>query len=117
MLWMPAPLALFRQAEPVSLSRVTIMRTLTPSAIMLSQMVPNFALSPLAFWMSDWTPAASKAFLRDGRSLFSHRGEVCASGRITPTLPTDAVDPPPPPAEEPPPQPDSASAPAAPTAS
>src|SRR5690349_4809659 len=87
MLTMPAADAFFRQAEPESESRLTIMRTLTPSLIIESQMVPNLVVSPPAFWMSDPMPASSNAFLRLGRSLPSQRGEVVASGRITPTLP------------------------------
>src|SRR3954453_4233673 len=87
MLVMPAAVAFLRQAAPESESRLTIMRTLTPSLIIESQMVPNLAVSPPAFWMSDPTPASSKAFLRLGRSLPSQRGDVVASGRVTPTLP------------------------------
>src|SRR4051812_31491402 len=86
MLLMPAAVAFFRHAPPESLSRLTIIRTCTPPLIMLSQIVPNFDLSPPAFWMSDLMPASSKAFLRLGRSLPSQRGEVVASGRITPTF-------------------------------
>src|SRR5690349_14402407 len=86
MLLMPAAVAFFRHALPESLSRLTIIRTWTPLLIMLSQMLPNLALSPPAFWMSDWIPASSNAFLRLGRSLASHRGDVVASGRITPTF-------------------------------
>src|SRR5215475_12664312 len=95
MVLMPACWAFFRQAVPVSESRLTISSTLTPSLIMLSQRVPNLALSPLAFWMSEVMPAASKALLSNGRSLDSQRGEVVASGRITPTLPVALVPPPP----------------------
>ena len=62
---------------------------------MPSQIVPNFDLSPFAFWMSDSMPAASNAALSSGRSLASHRGEVAASGRITPTLPAELSPPPP----------------------
>ena len=87
MLWMPASAAFFRQALPDSEPRLTIIRTWTPSLIMPSQMLPNFAVSPSAFWMSDSMPAASKAACRLVRSLASHRGEVVASGRITPTFP------------------------------
>ncbi len=86
MLLMPAAAAFFRQAPPESESRLTIIRTWTPSLIMLSQIVPNLALSPPAFWMSDSMPASSKAFFRLGRSLASQRGDVVASGRITPDL-------------------------------
>ncbi len=56
-----------------------------PSPIMLSHSWPNLAVSPWAFWMSDLRPAASNAFCRFGRSWLSQRGEVVASGRITPT--------------------------------
>src|SRR3954447_11871703 len=90
MLLIPAAVAFFRQAAPDSGSRLTIMRTLTPSLIIESQMVPNLAVSPPAFWMSEPTPAALNAASRLGRSLFSQRGEVVASGRITPTVPLEA---------------------------
>src|SRR5215207_7048928 len=106
----PAACAFFRQAPPESEARLTISRTLTPELIMLSQMVPNFDLSPLAFWMSDWRPAASNADFSSGRSLASQRGEVEASGRMTPTLPAPASPPPPvspPPSPSSPPQADS----------
>src|SRR3954453_8315477 len=86
MLLIPAAVAFLRQALPESESRLTIIRTWLPLLIMRSQIVPSLALSPPAFWMSDWMPAASKAFLRLGRSLASQRGEVVASGRITPTF-------------------------------
>src|SRR5690348_11745378 len=43
--------------------------------------------------MSDFRPAVSNAALSSGRSLASHRGDVVASGRITPTLPL--AEPPP----------------------
>src|SRR3954454_13222757 len=99
MLLMPAAAAFFRHAPPESESRFTIISTCTPPLIMLSQIVPNLALSPPAFWMSDSIPASSKAFLRLGRSLDSQRGEVVASGRITPTLPVDLEPPPPLPPE------------------
>ena len=60
---------------------------------MLSQSSPNLATSPPAFWMSDSMPASSNAFCRLGRSLASQRGEVVASGRITPTLPPELAAP------------------------
>ena len=103
MLLMPAAAAFFRQAPPESESRLTIIRTETPLLIMPSQMVPNLALSPPAFWMSDSMPAASNAFLRLGRSLASQRGDVVASGRITPTFFAADPEPPPPPLSELPP--------------
>src|SRR3954447_26054550 len=91
MLVMPAAVAFLRQAPPESGSRLTIIRTLTPSLIIESQIVPNLAVSPPAFWMSDWMPASLKALVRLGRSLPSQRGEVVASGRTTPTLPFAAA--------------------------
>src|SRR5215207_847003 len=103
---MPAVCAFFKHALPESESRLTISRTLTPELIIPSQIVPNFDLSPLAFWMSDWRPAVSNADFSSGRSLASQRGEVEASGRMTPTLPA-ASPPPPPPSPSSPPQADS----------
>src|SRR6476469_3914961 len=96
MLVMPAAVAFFMHAAPDSGSRLTIMRTLTPSLIIESQMVPNLAVSPPAFWMSEPTPAALNAASRLGRSLFSQRGDVVVSGRITPTVPlsVEPLDPP-----------------------
>ena len=90
MVLMPAPCAFFRQAEPESLSRFVMSRTLTPAVIRPSQSVPNFALSPLALRMSASMPAAVKASVSSGRSLASQRGEVVESGRMTPTLPLGA---------------------------
>src|SRR5215212_8140163 len=101
MVLMPAVCAFFRQAVPDSESRLTMSRTLTPELIMLSQIVPNFDLSLFAFWMSDSMLAASNAALSSGRSLASQRGEVAASGRITPTLPAELPPPPPPPPSSP----------------
>src|SRR3954470_7556287 len=68
------------------LSRLTISSALTPSLSIWSAIVANFALSPLAFWMSDCTPAALNAAARNGRSAFSQRAEDWVSGRITPTF-------------------------------
>ena len=86
MLWIPASFAFLRQAAPDSESRLTIIRTETPSLIMESQVLPNLATSPSALVMIDSMPASSNAFFRLGRSLASQRGEVTASGRITPTF-------------------------------
>src|ERR1700733_12515946 len=86
MLLMPAAAAFFKHAPPESESRLTIMRTETPSLIMLEQMVPNLVLSPPAFWMSPLKPAAVNALFRLGGSLASHRGEVVVSGRMTPIV-------------------------------
>src|ERR1700742_2716476 len=91
MLLMPAAAAFFRQALPESESRLTIMRTETPSLIMLEQRGLSFVLSPPAFWMSPLKPAAVNAAFRLGRSLASHRGEVVVSGRMTPMVLTLAL--------------------------
>src|SRR4029078_7429683 len=100
MVLMPWAAAFFSTAEPVPLSRVTIMRTLTPSPSMPSAIDWNFVLSPWAFWMSYLTPAALKAASRYGRSLASQRLDDAVSGRMTPTkallAPPDAEEPLPP---------------------
>src|SRR3954453_22974214 len=69
------------------LSRLTITSTLAQALSIWSAMVANFALSPLAFWMSYSTPASLKACVRNGRSAPSQRAEEAVSGRMTPTLP------------------------------
>jgi hypothetical protein len=51
MLGMPASLAFFSHAAPLSESRFTIISTLTPSLIMPSQSWVNFVTSFEAFWM------------------------------------------------------------------
>src|SRR5919199_1771463 len=82
---MPAFLALVSTSAPDAGSRLTIMRTLTPSLIIESAMVANLFLSPRAFWMSALTPAAVNACCRYGLSNDSQRADDCVSGRITPT--------------------------------
>src|SRR3954468_549127 len=89
---MPAAWAFFRHAVPDSESRLTISRTFTPELIIPSQMVPNFDLSLFAFWMSAVMPALLNAASSSGRSPDSQRGDVVASGRMTPTLPTFAAE-------------------------
>src|SRR5437016_4244429 len=84
MVGMPAVLALSSTALPVPLSRLTIIRTLTPFVIIWSAMVWNDVLSPCAFWMSYWRPAALNASLRYLRSFVSQRAEDLLSGRMTP---------------------------------
>ena len=71
-------------ALPVPESRLTIMRTVAPLVIIWSAMVWNWVLSPWAFWMSYWTPAALNASSRYLRSAVSHRTEDALSGRMTP---------------------------------
>src|SRR5450631_1913111 len=83
---MPAAFALASTAAPLALSRLTISRTLTFSLIIWSAIDWNFVTSPFAFWMSESTPAASKAALSSGRSLVSQRAEEAESGRMTPTF-------------------------------
>src|SRR5215218_2881638 len=83
----PWSLAFLMTVAADGLSRLTITRTLAPPLSIWSAMVANFALSPLAFWMSYSTPADLKASVRNGRSAPSQRAEEAVSGRITPTLP------------------------------
>jgi len=71
-------------------------------------------LSASAFWISDSTPALSKAAFSSGRSSVSQRTEDFESGSSTATLP--ALSPPPPELPDPPsssPQPAAANASAA----
>ncbi len=82
----PCCLALAMTAAADGESRLTISRTLAPLLSIWSAIVANFALSPLAFWMSESTPAAAKASPRYLRSAVSQRADDAASGRITPTL-------------------------------
>ena len=82
----PCWCALLITAAADGLSRLTISSALTPSLSIWSAIVANLALSPLAFWMSAWTPAALKAWPRNGRSAFSQRAEDWVSGRMTPTF-------------------------------
>src|ERR671939_1096371 len=97
---MPAFFALVSTCAPDALSRLVMMRTLTPSWIIESAIVANLFLSPRAFWMSALTPAASNACCRYGLSNDSQRADDWVSGRITPTW-----APPPAPLLEPPPAP------------
>src|ERR1700730_13934438 len=91
----PDALALSITALPVPESRLTIIRTVAPPVIIWSAMVWNWVLSPWAFWMSDWTPAWSKADLRYLRSAVSQRTDEALSGRMTPIFGVFAGVPPP----------------------
>src|SRR3954465_9777892 len=82
----PCCLALAITAAADGESRLTINSTLAPLLSIWSAIVENLALSPLAFWMSESTPAALNASPSNGRSAFSQRAEDCVSGRITPTF-------------------------------
>src|SRR5215211_1526466 len=95
----PCDLALSSTALPVPESRLVIISTLAPLVIIWSAIVWNWVLSPWAFWMSYWTPAALNASSRSGLSAVSQRAEDLVSGRMTPTL---GVLPPPPPPPPPP---------------
>src|SRR5512141_1686477 len=109
MVFMPAALAFDSICAPDGLSRLVMMRTLTPSWIIESAMVAILVLSPRAFWMSTLTLASSNAFCRYGLSKASQRTEDWVSGRITPTwAPPEAFeldDEDDPPLLDPPPQP------------
>src|SRR4051795_4298488 len=102
MVGMPACLALSSTALPVPLSRLTIMRTLTPLVIIWSAMVWNWVLSPWAFCTSASTPAALNASSRYLRSAVSQRADDLVSGRMTPIFPALVL---PPLVESPPPPP------------
>src|SRR4051794_14737353 len=100
----PCDLALAAMAAPEPESRLTSSSTFAPLVIACSACCCCVDLSPSAFSIVDFTPAASKAFLSSGRSTVSHRTDDLESGSRTPTLP-DALSPPPPPEELPPPPP------------
>src|SRR5829696_6732483 len=80
-------LALAAMAAPEPESRFTSSSTLAPLVIACSACCCCVDLSPSAFWISDSTPAASKACLRNGRSTVSQRTEDFESGSSTATLP------------------------------
>src|SRR5215813_919565 len=81
----PACRALLMTAVPLALSRLSMMRTLTPWFSMPSAIVWNWLVSPWAFWIVYLTPAALNAAWRLGRSWVSYRAEDLVSGRMTPT--------------------------------
>src|SRR3954452_8202328 len=87
MVEMPWSLAFLMTVAADGLSRFTSSSVVAPPLIIWSAMVANFALSPLAFWMSYWIPAFLNASPRYLRSAVSQRAEEAASGRITPILP------------------------------
>src|SRR5262245_25633647 len=71
-------------ALPVPESRLTVSRTVAPLVIIWSAIVWNALLSPCAFWMSYFTPAALKASSRYLWSAVSQRLDDLLSGRMTP---------------------------------
>src|SRR5215207_3110743 len=95
MTFAPWDLALAAIAAPEPESRLTSSSTLAPFVIACSACCCWVDLSPSAFWISDSMPAASNAFLRNGRSTVSQRTEDFESGSRTATLP-EALSPPPP---------------------
>ena len=65
---MPACAACFSTAAPEVASMESMMRTLTPSPIMLWAIDWNRAVLPPAFWMSGVIPALVSAFCSSGLS-------------------------------------------------
>src|SRR5215217_5331371 len=97
----PCDLALAAMAAPEPESRFTSSSTFAPFVIACSACCCCVDLSPSAFWIVDLTPAASNAFLRNGRSTVSQRTDDLESGSSTATLPEGflLLLPPPPPPE------------------
>src|SRR5215211_7129625 len=83
----PCDLALAAIAAPEPESRLTSSSTLAPLVIACSACCCWADLSPSALVMLDFTPAASNAFLRNGRSTVSQRTDDFESGSSTATLP------------------------------
>src|SRR5579875_1839906 len=83
---MPLLAASFSIAAPDALSRLTIMRTLTPSLSMLSAIVFIVAALPWAFWMSHWSLAVAQSARSASGSEVTQRCEDLVSGRMMPTL-------------------------------
>src|SRR3954451_10579053 len=83
----PCDLALAAIAAPEPESRLTSSSTLAPLVIACSACCCWADLSPSALVMVDFTPAASNAFLRKGRSTVSQRTDDLESGSSTATLP------------------------------
>src|SRR4051812_13838244 len=94
---MPLVLASFSIVAPDAGSRLTIMRTFTPSFSIDCAMVCILTLSPCAFWMSQLRLSALHWATRAGWSALAHRAEDWVSGRMIPTLaPLPSMAPPPP---------------------
>src|SRR5215213_8240813 len=93
----PCDLALAAIAAPEPESRFTSSSTFAPFVIACSACCCWVDLSPSAFWIVFLTPAASNAFLRNGRSTVSHRTDDFESGSRTATLPGSLLLLPPPP--------------------
>src|SRR5215208_6198776 len=96
----PCDFAFAAIAAPEPESRFTSSSTLAPFVIACSACCCWADLSPSALVMVDFTPAASNAFLRNGRSTVSQRVDDLESGSSTATLPLGLpllLLPPPPP--------------------
>src|SRR5215211_2042549 len=96
----PCDFALAAIAAPEPESRFTSSSTLAPFVIACSACCCWADLSPSALVIVDFTPAASNAFFRNGRSTVSQRVDDLESGRSTATLPLASLlllPPPPPP--------------------
>src|SRR6201989_1894333 len=83
---MPLEVASFSIAAPDALSRLTIMRTLTPLLSMLWAMVRIVSALPWAFWMSQFRLSTLHWACRAGRSAPCQRAEDLVSGRMMPTF-------------------------------
>src|SRR3954467_3449266 len=83
---MPLLLASFSIAAPDALSRLTIMRTLTPSFSIPSAMVFMVVALPCAFWMLQLRLFFWQAAFSACGAGVTHRCEDLVSGRMMPTL-------------------------------
>src|SRR3954462_3774687 len=83
----PCDFALAAIAAPDPESRFTSSSTFAPFVIACSACCCWADLSPSALVIVDFTPAASNAFFRNGRSTVSQRVDDLESGRSTATLP------------------------------
>src|SRR3954468_2267366 len=92
----PWDLAFAAMAAPEPESRFTSSSTFAPFVIACSACCCCVDLSPSAFEIVTGTPAASKAFFRNGRSTVSQRTDDFESGSRTATLPLSPPPPPPP---------------------
>src|SRR5215218_7128152 len=91
----PCDFAFAAIAAPEPESRFTSRSTFAPFVIACSACCCCVDLSPSAFWIVDFTPAASNAFFRNGRSTVSQRTDDFESGSRTATLPEGFLLPPP----------------------
>src|SRR3954454_15067371 len=83
----PCDFAFAAIAAPEPESRFTSSSTFAPFVIACSACCCCVDLSPSAFVISDFTPAASNACLSSGRSTVSQRTDDFESGSSTATLP------------------------------